>query len=257
MTLGQRIQEYRLGLGLSQAELGERLGVSRQAVSRWEADGAVPDTDKLIALSRLFCLTLNELLQVESTPAPTVADKEEEEETAVLPEPQGRRPSPHWKSLLLAAACLLIGLGVGLALLTGRMAELEGRVVALEARVQPLDPADLIAAWNVGLGERRMLNGRLCFSISVQITTTQYDADEPLEVFFRLTGDNVKPARAEAELVLGAGGMYTAELPVDGVGPALLSAGFKQDSVEYLQPLARLDSVQEDGMSYTPLWPVE
>ncbi len=68
MTLGQRIQEHRLRLGLSQAGLGERLGVSRQAVSRWEADGAVPDTDKLIALSRLFGLTLNELLQVESPP---------------------------------------------------------------------------------------------------------------------------------------------------------------------------------------------
>ena len=68
MTLGQRIQEHRLRLGLSQAGLGEKLGVSRQAVSRWEADGAVPDTDKLIALSKLFGLTLNELLQVENPP---------------------------------------------------------------------------------------------------------------------------------------------------------------------------------------------
>ena len=54
MTLGQRIQEHRTRLGLSQEGLGEKLGVSRQAVSRWEADGAVPDTDKLIALSKLF-----------------------------------------------------------------------------------------------------------------------------------------------------------------------------------------------------------
>ena len=38
MTLGQRIQEGRLRLGLSQEGLGEKLGVSRQAVSRWEAD---------------------------------------------------------------------------------------------------------------------------------------------------------------------------------------------------------------------------
>ena len=44
MTLGQRIQEYRLRLELSQEALGERLGVSRQAVSKWEADAAVPDT---------------------------------------------------------------------------------------------------------------------------------------------------------------------------------------------------------------------
>ena len=43
MTLGQRIQEHRLRLELSQEALGERLGVSRQAVSKWEADAAVPD----------------------------------------------------------------------------------------------------------------------------------------------------------------------------------------------------------------------
>ncbi len=38
MTLGQRIQEHRLRLELSQEALGERLGVSRQAVSKWEAE---------------------------------------------------------------------------------------------------------------------------------------------------------------------------------------------------------------------------
>ena len=41
-TLGRRIQEGRRAAGLSQEALGERLGVSRQAVSKWEADGAVP-----------------------------------------------------------------------------------------------------------------------------------------------------------------------------------------------------------------------
>ena len=45
MTLGQRIQELRKQQNLSQEELGTRLSVSRQAVSRWEMDGAVPDVD--------------------------------------------------------------------------------------------------------------------------------------------------------------------------------------------------------------------
>ena len=52
MTLGQRIQELRKGLRLSQEELGERMGVSRQAISKWEGDQAIPELDKLIALSR-------------------------------------------------------------------------------------------------------------------------------------------------------------------------------------------------------------
>ena len=65
MTLGQRIQELRKEKGLSQEGLGEQLGVSRQAVSRWEMDGAVPEVDKLIAMSRIFGVSLNQLLQME------------------------------------------------------------------------------------------------------------------------------------------------------------------------------------------------
>ena len=62
MTLGQRIQELRKGLGLSQEELGERMGVSRQAISKWEGDQTIPELDNLIALSRLFGLTVGQLL---------------------------------------------------------------------------------------------------------------------------------------------------------------------------------------------------
>ena len=64
-TLGGRIQAHRKAAGLSQEALGERLGVSRQAVSRWEADAAVPELEKLIAMSRLFAVTVGTLLGVE------------------------------------------------------------------------------------------------------------------------------------------------------------------------------------------------
>ena len=64
-TLGRRIQEARKAAGLSQESLGERLGVSRQAVSKWEADAAVPDLENLIAMSRIFGVTIGALLGVE------------------------------------------------------------------------------------------------------------------------------------------------------------------------------------------------
>lgn len=67
MTLGQRIQELRKQKELSQEALGEKLGVSRQAVSRWEMDGAVPEVDKLIAMAKLFGVSLNQLLDVEES----------------------------------------------------------------------------------------------------------------------------------------------------------------------------------------------
>ena len=66
MTLGQRIQELRKQHNLSQEALGEKLGVSRQAISRWEMDGAVPEVDKLIAMARLFHLTVGQLLGEEA-----------------------------------------------------------------------------------------------------------------------------------------------------------------------------------------------
>ena len=49
MKLHEKIAWYRRQAKLSQEELAARVGVSRQAVSRWEMDGAVPEVDKLIA----------------------------------------------------------------------------------------------------------------------------------------------------------------------------------------------------------------
>ena len=69
MTLGQRIQELRKQQGLSQESLGEKLGVSRQAVSKWEGDNGIPELDTLIAMSRLFDVTVGQLLGVEEPPA--------------------------------------------------------------------------------------------------------------------------------------------------------------------------------------------
>lgn len=69
MTIGQRIAECRKKQGLSQEALGERLGLSRQAVSKWEADAALPEIDKLISLSRMFGVTVGWLLGVEEPPA--------------------------------------------------------------------------------------------------------------------------------------------------------------------------------------------
>jgi len=70
MTIGQRIAECRRQLGLSQESLGEKMGVSRQAISKWEADAALPEIDKLIGLSKLFGVTVGWLLGVEELPHP-------------------------------------------------------------------------------------------------------------------------------------------------------------------------------------------
>ncbi len=65
MNLGQRIALKRKELGLSQEALGERLGVSRQSIYKWESGAALPEIEKLIALSRIFAVPVGWLLGVE------------------------------------------------------------------------------------------------------------------------------------------------------------------------------------------------
>ena len=62
MTLGEKISWLRKQKGLSQGDLADKLGVSRQSVSKWETDASVPDLDRLVVLSRLFGITLDELV---------------------------------------------------------------------------------------------------------------------------------------------------------------------------------------------------
>ena len=69
MTLGQRISLYRKKLNISQEELGARLGVSRQAVSKWETDLSAPDLNNLIGLARELGVSVAELTETPSSRA--------------------------------------------------------------------------------------------------------------------------------------------------------------------------------------------
>ena len=90
MTLGETIQAKRTALGLSQEALAERVGVSRQAVSKWEVGDAVPDTDKLVPLARALGVSVDELLgNVPEGPPP------EEKEEHAAPGQKG----PGWFAL--------------------------------------------------------------------------------------------------------------------------------------------------------------
>jgi len=62
MSLGENIYKLRTENNMSQMDLAEKLEVSRQSVSKWETDASVPDLDKLLKLSSLFNVTLDELV---------------------------------------------------------------------------------------------------------------------------------------------------------------------------------------------------
>ena len=71
MTLGEKIYTLRKQAGVSQEALAEKLEVSRQAVSKWETDRAVPEPDKLLALSDCFQVPLDRLMRPEEGTDPT------------------------------------------------------------------------------------------------------------------------------------------------------------------------------------------
>lgn len=112
MPLNEKIQTLRRGRGLSQEELAITLGVSRQAVSKWETGDATPDTDKVIALANFFQVTTDYLLR----------DIEPE---SILRDAGGQPPTLTLESGLPLLLCLTLGgCAIGLLLL------LYGRFVA-------------------------------------------------------------------------------------------------------------------------------
>ena len=63
MNMADRIQYLRKAKGISQEELAEKMGVSRQAVSKWESEQSIPDLDKVILLSEYFDVTTDYILK--------------------------------------------------------------------------------------------------------------------------------------------------------------------------------------------------
>jgi transcriptional regulator with XRE-family HTH domain len=67
-SIGEKLYTHRKNAELSQEELAEKIGVSRQAVSKWERDESSPDTNNLIALAKLYNISLDELVLGENVP---------------------------------------------------------------------------------------------------------------------------------------------------------------------------------------------
>ena len=63
MNIADRIQYLRKQKGYSQEELADKVGVSRQAVSKWESEQSTPDLEKVIAMSELFEVTTDYILK--------------------------------------------------------------------------------------------------------------------------------------------------------------------------------------------------
>ena len=155
MTLGQRIQELRKQAGLSQEGLGEALGVSRQAVSKWEGDNGIPELDTLIAMSRLFGIPVGQLLGVETpeeqseteevdaeTPAGFTEEQVEEILRRYVEESRRQEPEQVQKSSvgpwIIAVCAVIIAVAVSIVSI-GQVREVKRNVHTLWSNVVDIE----------------------------------------------------------------------------------------------------------------------
>ncbi len=109
MDLAERLTLLRKENGLSQLELAEKLGVTRQAVSRWETGASVPSVENLIALRKLYNVSLAYLIgdEEETKPDENMSRQEVRQNKG--------RPFTKKKAILLAG-CIVLVLAIAIAI---------------------------------------------------------------------------------------------------------------------------------------------
>ena len=153
MTIGQRIAEERKKLGISQEALGDTMGVSRQAISKWESDGAIPEIDKLIGLCKLFGVSVGWLLGVEDGSGSHANDGFSEKQLHLLEEilrkdhPTKQDTRRTLAGRILAGCLIAFSLWAGVMSLAG-IADLQNRVAAIEGSHIALPSLNLLADYS-------------------------------------------------------------------------------------------------------------
>ena len=151
MDTGQRIAQKRKELGLSQEALGEQLGVSRQAIYTCESGAAQPEIEKLVALSRIFSVSVGWLLGVEEQPSAPPEDREltgdqlrmvQEIVDRYVAAQEGREAAPpparrRWPAVLLTAAVLAVA--IALISLFSRLDQVTADYQNLQSAISQID----------------------------------------------------------------------------------------------------------------------
>lgn len=257
MTLGQRIQELRRAAGLSQEALGGQLGVSRQAISKWEADAAVPEVDKLLTLSRLFGVGMDVLLQGEQTPGAAQTDEQPDKAPPETPEEEKKlrrhtiKKVSHAAAGVLAAAMLFV-----LVFGTVRLRGLEKQVDALaRTTVQPgLDAAaPLVSDFSFRVQSHAISVG---VSLDLDMSLIPAQSTDAMTVTFQISQPGqesiIKPARrADAGTEYSCQTICTVREWVDNF---TISAVFDDGQRQYTQALARISGLGDNSYTWDSLW---
>ena len=127
MAFSENLQYIRSREHITQEQLAEQLDVSRQSVSKWENNSATPELDKLIRMSQLFGVSLDELAGLAQAPKPTPPDTGADAKVIYIEKPVFPKISMHKQ---IGGTLLLVSLIYGLLLNGSVMATMEAFLLA-------------------------------------------------------------------------------------------------------------------------------
>ncbi len=269
MTTGQRIAAKRKELELSQESLGEALGVSRQSIYKWESDTSLPDIDKLVALSRLFHVSVGWLLGVEEeqpeAPSPETGSGELSEaqlrmveeivDRYLAAQPKPKKPR-RWPYVLAALAVLWGGWRLMARLermdsqynslsnsINNVTYSVDRQIGTITNRVEEILKAqnDLTADYGTEMTGWDLSRNTVTFSLRV-VPKTYVEGMEV--VFLADSGDG--PAEFPAQE--GPGRAFTGEITCELTDSITLSAVFVNGDTRQTQLLDNYSGLYQDSM---------
>lgn len=243
MTLGERIQKERTARGLSQEALGERVGVSRQAVSKWEANKATPDLYNFFEVAKVLQTPADEFLiwkgqRVEVKPMENY-ERNTKGQTEDLTAKERR--------LLIVVGVSLFGLVVWILGLSMQVQSLRTQIDGVTAE---LKTRDISQGWisYFSFDMVPSIDGTQYVGLSVDLLPTRLTDDLNVEFALKVMDQEAKTVSGQRE----EGGHYTALLDLrDLDGKTFtVSALFTRGEEQYIKPLVQIED-WGSGRSYT------
>lgn len=261
MTIGQRIAALRKAAGLSQEALASELGVSRQAIGKWEADASLPGIDNLQELAKALNVSCDELLTGERTPPVPSASQDPsagqallslEGAKALLTEQQrtGRKRHIPLYGALAGLAALALGAICVIFYYSGEVGHLQSQVSGLAGRLDGLDAridgrigaiessirdsleqqTSLVADWGIAYGDYSAKDS----TAGVRVHATPKTLAEGMTAVFLFTLSDGRAVTADGVL---ENGVFTAGATLPLADGFTLNVSFFQDGVSQTQQL--------------------
>ena len=241
MELYEKLYELRRASGMSQEELAEKLGVSRQAVSKWESGATQPELSKLIELSKLYSVSVDELLSLEHA-------KEQQDSTPAAPAAEGASQDtaedasaakPDFRTFCAQHKKIIGGAAVALAALIAVGVHYNNRINSLSMQVNDLrsqlynvqnNLSNQIAGISNNVSDILARESSLISQYSYEVKSVNLKKQECTLAFSLL------PKTISENTIVNIGVIdRSSSSPLSSVGPSVYNVPLTQDGFGYLR----------------------